>query len=77
MNIKQEFLDHNPNLLYVDHEFITPNMLGVGFLAIGGGRVLGGVRIYQVERGIVEWDNPSTTLASWKEAKLLKDRRQR
>lgn len=74
MNIKQEFQNHNPKLVYIDHEVVSPGKIGIGFLAIGGGRVLGGVRIYKVEKGEVDWDSPLETVPSWKDIVKTKGR---
>lgn len=65
MTIKQEFQNHNPSLLYVDHDFVSPSIVGISFLAVGGGRVLGGVRLYNVNNGAIDWANPVKTVESW------------
>lgn len=74
MTIKQEFQENNPSLTYVNHELITPSLLGVGFVCVRGPRSFAGVRLYPIKDGKIQWNSSSGVLDSWAD---LKDRRQR
>lgn len=67
-NIKQEFEQNNPKLVYIDHEMVGNKYLGVGFLFISDqGKVYCGVRAYPVEKGKVLWKEDIHTFNSWKD----------
>lgn len=67
-DIKREFEINNPKLVYVDHEKIGTDFMGVGFLFISDhGKVYCGVRAYPIENGKVLWNADIHTFSSWKD----------
>ena len=67
-NIKREFELNNPKLVYVDHEMVGSDHVGVGFLFISDqGNVYCGVRVYPYENGVVAWKKDIHTFNSWKD----------
>ena len=65
VNIEQEFQSHNSRLLYIDHKDIGKDKIGISFITVCDGRVFGGVRVYRVNKGQIDWNNPITTYNSW------------
>lgn len=63
--IQREFQAHNPMLCYIDHRYIGNRQIGISFIAIASSNVMGGVRIYNIVDGNIDWKNPVNTVDSW------------
>jgi len=63
--LQREFQAHNPRLCYIDHRYIGNRQVGISFIALVGSSVMGGVRIYNIVDGNIDWKNPGKTYDSW------------
>ena len=65
MNIQQEFSCNYPQLVYIEHRYLENNQIGVSFLHIYNSNVYGGVRVFNIKDGSVQWKTPLATYKSW------------
>lgn len=63
--IKYEFRCHYPQLVYVEHRYLDNAQIGVSFIHVHDGRVFGGVRVFNMKDGDVQWKSPVNTYMSW------------
>ena len=64
-----DFQAHNPRLVYIDHKYLDGGKIGISFIAISGSNVLGGVKIYRVVNGEIDWQGPTNIVDSWSNIK--------
>ena len=67
MNVKIEFQKHNHRLVYIDHKYLPDSTIGISFLGLGVGVIIGAVRVYKITNGDIDWKNPIKTVSSWKD----------
>ena len=65
IDVQKEFQQHNSRLLYIDHKYIGQDKIGVSFITVCDGRIFGGVRLYKIVKGQIDWEHPITTYNSW------------
>lgn len=69
MNIQQEFSCNYPQLVYVDHKYLENSQIGVSFVHVYDGRVFGGVKIFDIKDGNIQWGKVIKTYQSWADIK--------
>lgn len=69
MKIQEEFQEHNPGLVYIDHKYLDGGRVGISFIAIGSCGVMGGVRVYKAFGGKIDWHGKRETFLSWADVK--------
>lgn len=72
--IQEEFLEFYPSFIYITHEEINENLIGVSFVFINAGKFFGAVRVFKRENGHINWLNPIKTFTSWKELYQMKEK---
>ena len=65
MNIQQEFSCNYPQLVYVEHRYLDTTQIGVSYVYMWGGAVCGGVRVFNIKNGNVQWKAPVATYKTW------------
>ena len=69
MNIQQEFSCNYPQLIYIEHRYLENAQIGVSFLSMRPNYVGGGVKIFNIKNGSVQWKTPVRTYQSWADVK--------
>ena len=69
MNIQQEFSCNYPQLVYIDHKYLEGSKIGVSYVYLHDRCVAGGVRIFDIKDGQIQWAKPIQTLSSWADVK--------
>lgn len=67
MNIQQEFSCNYPQLVYIEHKFLENSQIGVSFVYLHDRCVGGGVKVFNIKDGHVQWKNAIATYQSWKD----------
>lgn len=65
MTIQQEFSCNYPRLVYIEHRYLENSQIGVSFVIIRPYILGGGVRIFNIKNGSVQWKTPVATYKSW------------
>ena len=65
MNIQQEFSCNYPQLVYIEHRYLSNTELGVSYIAIHDSFVGGAIKVFSVKNGQVQWKNAIRTYQSW------------
>ena len=69
MSIQQEFSCNYPQLVYIEHRYLENSQIGVSFLHIYDSAVYGGVKVFNIKNGNVQWKMPVRTYQSWADIK--------
>ena len=65
MNIQYEFSCNYPQLVYVEHRYLENNQIGVSFVIIRPGILGGGIKVFNIKDGHVQWKVPVATYKTW------------
>lgn len=69
MNIQQEFSCNYPQLVYIDHKYLENSQIGVSYVYLHDRCVAGGIKVFDIKDGRVQWKNVVKTYHSWNEVK--------
>lgn len=69
MSIEQEFNCNYPQLLYIEHKYLEDSQIGVSYVYMWHGVVYGGVRVFNIKDGHVQWKVPIATYKTWTDVK--------
>lgn len=69
MNIQQEFSCNYPNLVYIEHKYLENSQIGIAYAFMYDRCIAGGVKVFNIKDGRVQWKNAVRTCCSWAEVK--------
>lgn len=69
MNIQQEFSCNYPQLVYIEHKYLENRQIGVSYVYLHDRCVGGGVKVFDIKDGRVQWKTPVKTYQSWADVK--------
>lgn len=69
MNIKQEFSCNYPQLVYIEHRYLDNAQIGVSYVYQLDRCIGGGVKVFDIKDGHVQWKNAVKTCKSWADVK--------
>lgn len=69
MNIQQEFSCNYPQLVYIDHKYLENNQIGVSYVYLHDRVVAGGIKVFYIKDGNIQWGKVIQTYQSWADVK--------